>query len=62
MSSHLERGAFEPEPPFHAVAQGRDGVTLCGRPVEDSLFGFPDSFYDDKPSFARCPQCEVKAR
>lgn len=62
VGQHLMRPAVEPEPPFHAVARGRDSATLCGEPVGDSLQAFPDAFYDDRPSFARCPRCEATAR
>ena len=62
VSSHLDPASYEPEPPFHAVARGHDHITLCGEPIQDSLHAFPNSFYDDEAPYARCPECEAKAR
>jgi hypothetical protein len=62
VSTHLERTAFEPEPPFHAAVMGQERVTLCGAPLGESLHAFPDSAYDAEPGYARCPKCEAKAR
>ncbi len=61
VTSHLDRGAFEPEPPFHAAVRGQDRLTLCGESIEGSLCAFPDSPYDAEPPYARCPKCEAKA-
>jgi hypothetical protein len=61
ITSHLEPGSYEPEPPFHAVARGHDQVTLCGQPIQDSLHAFPDTSYEYEPAYARCPQCEAKS-
>jgi hypothetical protein len=60
VASHLDRAAYEPEPPFHAARQAHELVTVCGARIEDPLYAFPDSPYDAEPSFARCPQCEAE--
>jgi hypothetical protein len=62
VSSHLDPASYEPEPPYHAVARGHDRTTLCGEPIQDSLYAFPDSSYDYEASYARCPKCEAKVQ
>jgi hypothetical protein len=60
VSSHLDPTAYEPEPPFHAAAPGQDSVTLCGEPITDSLYAFPDTSYAGEVPYARCQSCEAK--
>ena len=62
VSADLDPTSYEPQPPFHAAARGQDRHTLCGLPIGDALYAFPDSFYDAEASYARCPQCEAKVR
>jgi hypothetical protein len=62
VKTHLERAAYEPEPPYHAAARGQERATLCGQPIGEALFAFADSAYDAQPGYARCPACEAKAR
>jgi hypothetical protein len=61
VTSHLDPASYEPEPPFHAAARGQDGSTLCGEPIQGSLYAFPDSLYAYEAPYARCPKCEAKS-
>jgi hypothetical protein len=62
VSAHLDPTSYEPEPPFHAARSGQDRSTICGEPIGETLYAFPDTPYAAEAAYARCPRCETKAR